>query len=229
MLARPTCYGGTVSPRQAGPGDILASGESFSALAADANSTITAAMIAAGILNRTGMTAGRTDTTDTADNVLAALAGNDYDRDVLPGTSFRFTYIQTQAFVTTWAHGRGWVAGLGTLNVAASAIREYVCRVLCAAKEVVVAGAVTHNGTKAIELAVPAAVGTIVPGMMVTGAGITAGTKVLGITFGDTTNRINGDKICAITTDTNSTADAVGVALTFSPVIEINSVGAKTL
>jgi hypothetical protein len=67
MMARPTVFGGSVTERQAGPGDILVTGESFIAgPSADANSTLTAAMIVAGVLNRTGMTAGRTDTTDTA-------------------------------------------------------------------------------------------------------------------------------------------------------------------
>lgn len=226
MLFRPQ---GMYPARQVLGGDILAAGEALSALAADANSTITGAMMAAGILNRTGMTAGRIDTTDTAENVLLALSGNDVDRNALVGLSFRFIYRQSAAFATTWAHGRGWVAGTGTLDVTASRIREYVCRILCAQKEVAVANATTHNGTKAIELITPQNAGTVVPGMLLTGAGITAGTKVVGVTYGDSTNRINGDKICSITTDTNSTADASGVALTFSPVIEINSVGERTL
>lgn len=230
MLVRPTVYGGSVSERQSGPGDLIAAGESVGAgPTADANSTLTAAMIAAGIINRTGMTAGRTDTTDTADNVLNALAGNDFDRNQLAGCSFRFEYIQNQAFATTWAHGRGWVAGSGTLNVSASKIRTFLCRILNATKEAAVPNATTHNGTKAIELATPQPAGTITPGMLITGAGITAGTKVVGVTYGDATNRGNTDKICAITTDTNSTADASGVALTFSPVIEINGLGEKTL
>lgn len=228
-LFRPTGYATSVSERQINAGDILASGESYAALAADANSTITGAMIAAGILNRTGMTAGRTDTTDTAENVLLALSGNDFDRNVLNGCTFRFTYIQTVAFATTWAHGRGWVAGSGTLNVAASAVREYLCRILCAQKEVAT-NCGTTNASAAVTLDVPQAAGSIVPGMLVTGAGITAGTKVAGVTYGRTTQRDNTDKICALTLDQNATATtASGVALIFSPVIEINGIRASTL
>ncbi len=228
-LLRATGLAQSVSERQVGPGDLLAAGETLAALAADANSTLTAAMIVAGIINRSGMTAGRTDTTDTAENVLAAFGGNDNDRNVLEGCTFRFKYRQSAAQATTWAHGRGWIAGTGTLDVTASRVRSYMCRILCAKKEVAVPNATTHNGTKAIELATPQAAGSIVPGMMVSGAGITAGTRVVGVTYGDATNRGNTDKICAITTDTNSTADASGVALTFSPVIEINSDGENTL
>lgn len=234
MLVRPTVSrAGSVSGRDAGPGDIISLGDYIGAgPSADAAATITAAMIAVGIVNRTGTTAGRTDTTDTADNVLAALSGNDFDRNVLAGNTFRFKYIQNQAFLITWAHGRGWVAGAlaGTLNVAASTWRSFVCKILCAAKEVAVANCTVHNGTKAIELATPQPAGTIVPGMMLTSAGnITAGTKIVGVTYGDSTNRINTDKICAITTDTNSIADAAGQSITFSPVIEISSEGSGTL
>lgn len=229
MLARPTVLGGSVSERQAGPGDILGSGETIAALAADANSTLTAAMLTAGIINRTGMTAGRTDTTDTAENVLAALSGNDYDRNVLAGNTFRFTYRQSVAFATTWAHGRGWVAGIGTLDVTASRLKEFLCRILCAAKEVA-AYCGTTNASAAVTLDVPQNAGAIVPGMLVTGAGITAGTKVAGVTYGRTVQRDNTDKICALTLDANATATAAsGVALTFSPVIEINGLGEKTL
>lgn len=230
MLLRPTGYPGSVSERQAGPGDLIASGEAIiPGPTADANSTITAAMIAAGIINRTGMTAGRTDTTDTADAVLTALGGNDYDRNLVPGVSWRMRYVQNQAFATTWAHGRGWVAGLGVINVAASTYRDFLCRILCAAKEAAVVNMTTHNGTKAVELATPVPAGTIVPGMLMTGAGVTAGTKVVGVFYGDTVNRGSVDKICAITTDTNLTADATGVSITFSPVIEINGIGSGTL
>jgi hypothetical protein len=230
MMARPTVLGGSATERQAGPGDILVTGESFIAgPSADANSTLTAAMIVAGVLNRTGMTAGRTDTTDTADNVLTALAGNDFDRNILPGCTFRFKYVQNQAFATTWAHGRGWVAGTGVLNVAASTWRSFLCKVLCAAKEVTV-NCGTTNASAAVTLDVAQNAGTIVPGMLVSGTGITAGTKVAGVTYGNTTTRTNTDKICAITLDANATAtNASGIALTFSPCIEISSDGSGTL
>jgi hypothetical protein len=232
MLARPTVFGGSVSERQAGPGDILCTGESFIAgPSADANSTLTAAMIAAGIINRTGMTAGRTDTTDTVENVLTALGGNDFDRNVIAGNTFRFKYFQNQAFATTWAHGRGWVAGAlgGALNVAASTWRSFICKILCAAKEKTL-NCGTTNASAAVTLDVAQNAGTIVPGMLVTGAGITAGTKVAGVTYGNSTTRADTDKICAITLDANATATAAsGVSLIFSPVIEISSDGSGTL
>jgi hypothetical protein len=230
MLARGLVQMGGIPSRGAGPGDILASGEVISALAADANSTITGAMIAGGILNRTGMTAGRTDTTDTAHATLVALGGNDFAANVLPGVTFRFIYRQSAAFLTTWAHGRGWVAGIGTLNVTASLIRTFLCKVLNSTPEVVLTAA-TIIATPDVTLAVPAAPGTITPGMLVSAAaGITAGTRVAGVHYGSTANRDNTDKIVRVTLDQNAiTASDPAKSITFSPMIEINGLGEQTL
>lgn len=228
MLARPTVMGGGVTERPAGAGDILASGEVINALAGDVNSTIPAASIAGGIINRTGMTAGRTDTTDTADNVLRALGGNDYAINVSPGTTFRFSYRQSAAFATTWAHGRGWIAGVGTLDVAASTLKEFLVEVLNSTPEVALTGATT-NASAAVTLAVPQPAGTITPGMVVSAAaGITAGTRVAGVHYGDS-NRQNTDKICSITLDQNATATDAAKALTFSPCLRINGLGQKAI
>lgn len=226
MLFRPE---GMFPTRQVSAGDIIASGEAFAALAADANSTLTGAMIASGILNRTGMTAGRTDTTDTAENILLAISGNDVDRNAYNGMSFHFLYRQSVAFATTWGHGRGNVAGIGTLDVTASRVREYIVRILNAQKEFTT-NCGTTNASAAVTLDVPQVAGSIVPGMLVTGAGVTAGTKVAGVTYGRSSDRSNTDKICAITLDANATATAAsGVSLIFSPVLEWNSVGERTL
>lgn len=229
MLARATVYGGGVTERQAGPGDILGAGETIAALATDANSTLTGAMIAAGIINRTGMTLGRTDTTDTAENVLRALAGNDYDANVLAGTTFRFSYRQSAAVATTWAHGRGWIAGIGTLDVTASRIKDFMVEILNATREVALTGATT-NASAVVTLAVPQALGIITPGMLVSAAaGITAGTRVAGLIIGDSTNRNSTDKIVGVTLDQNATATDAAKALTFSPCLRINGLGEKTL
>jgi hypothetical protein len=229
MLARAIVAGGPAMSRSVQPGDILASGEVYQALAGDVNSTITAALIAAGLINRTGMTAGRTDTTDTADAVLKAMGGNDYQVNIVPGSAFRFSYRQAAAFATTWAHGRGWIAGIGTLDVPASNIRDYLCRILNSTPEVALTGATT-NANAVVTLAVPQAPGVITPGMLVSAAaGITAGTKVAGVQYGDSTNRINMDKIVAITLDQNATATNAANALTFSPVIEISTTGTKAI
>lgn len=226
MLFRPQ---GMYPARQAGPGDLLAAGESIATLALDSNQTLTAAMIAAGIISRSGMSAGRTDTTDTADNVLNALCGNDVDRNALaPGNTFRFEYRQSVAFATTWAHGRGWIAGTGGLDVAASTIKTFMVEILNATRET--SQTCSTTGANAIiTLLTPIAMGLVTPGMLVSGTGITAGSRVIGVTIGDTVNRINTDKIVAITIDQNTASAQAGTALTFSPVLRINGLGGKTV
>jgi len=230
MLARGMVQQGGIPSRGAGPGDILASGEVIGLMTADANSTITAAIIAGGMVRRSGQSAGRTDTTDTADAVLVGLGGNDYSANILPGTVFKFIYQNTVAQVITWAHGRGWVAGLGVLDVAASAVREYFCKVLNTSREVVRTCATTI-ATPDVVLAEPQPAGTITPGMLVSAAaGITAGTRVAGVHYGSTANRDNTDKIVRITLDQNAiTASDPAKSITFSPVIEINGIRASTL
>lgn len=131
-LFRPNGLAGEVTERRISPGDVLAGGENIlnGALATVGAGTWTGAMIATGIIRRTGPVGGYTDTTDTAANIIAALAGNASSPDVLPGTSFRMLFLNTVAQAMTWAAGTGVVTGTGTLNCAASSVREYLVTVL---------------------------------------------------------------------------------------------------
>src|SRR5712664_2792401 len=228
-LARGTVYSNSVSERQAGPGDILASGESLAALATVGAGTWTGAIIAAGIIRRTGPAGAYVDTTDTAQNILAALAGNDFALNVIPGTTFRLLFQNTVAFAMTFAAGRGVVTGVGTLNGTASLVREYLMTILNSTPEVALSSGTT-NASAAVTLDVPQPMGTVTPGMLVTGVGITVGTRVAGVVTGDTVNRKNMDKITGVTLDQNATATAAsGVQLTFSPVIKIDGLRESTL
>lgn len=228
MLLRALGLAGSVSGRPLNPGDLLANGESFSTIAGDSNQTLTALAIATGIINRTGPTAGRTDTTDTAENVLNALAGNDPDRNVLQGVTFRLIFRNSVAFLITWAHGRGWIAGTGLLNVTASLVREYVCEILNGTKESTATSSTT-GANAIVTLATPVVAGTITPGQLASGTGITAGSRVAGVTYGDTVNRTNTDKITSVTLDQNTASSQSSTLVTFSPCLRINSVGERTL
>lgn len=229
MLARGTINQGGIPARQAGPGDILASGEVLGALATVGAGTWTGALIAGGIIRRTGPVGGYTDTTDTAQNILTSLGGNDFAANVLPGTSFRFMFLNTVAQAMTFAAGRGVVAGLGVLNGTASLVREYLLRVLNSSPEVTTTVGTT-NASAIVTLDTPLAAGTITPGMLVTAANVTAGTKVAGVTYGRTSTRDNTDKICSITLDANATGTvASGTSAIFSPVVEINGLREGTL
>jgi hypothetical protein len=73
----------------------------ISTITADAIATITAAQIAGGVVQFTGLTAGRAFTTDTAVNILAAFTGMDV------GDSISFLVSITTAFAGTWGAGAG--------------------------------------------------------------------------------------------------------------------------
>jgi hypothetical protein len=132
MLVRPMVFGRGLTPDQVNPGDLVGAGEALlaGAISTVGNGTWTGAAIATGIINRTGPVGGYTDTTDTSTNILAALAGNSYAADIVPGTSFRLLFVNTVALAHTFAAGVGVRSGTGTLSTAASKVREYLVTVL---------------------------------------------------------------------------------------------------
>lgn len=236
-LIRPLGIDGTAQSRLPAAGDVLGLGEVISALATAGAGTWTGAIIATGLLSRTGPGAGYTDTTDSAANILAALAGNAPNADVQPGTTFRFRILNTVAFLLTFAAGAGVVAGSGTLNVAASTGRDYLFTVLSSCP-LQTLQANTVNATAAVTFVLPPGavalpfqgsngpVGAIsnLVGATVTGAGIAAGTTVLGVTQGQ-----GGAIGVTLSANATATSAAGGTPLTFQPTIRIDSLGGITL
>lgn len=115
MFARPLVNspdgGNLMRPARLGDGWLAL--PSIAAQATDSNQTLTAAQILAGIYQRNGMTAGRSDTTDTAVNILAALPTLDV------GESYVFGISVTTAFALTLLAGTG-VTLAGKTSVPAS-------------------------------------------------------------------------------------------------------------
>lgn len=232
---RPTGLKGGVNGEMLMPGDLMLGGESLAAgaLATVGSGTIAGALIAGGIIYRTGPVAGFTDTTDTAANILVALTGNNYGAEVVPGTTFRLTYVNTVAQNMTYAGGTGVISGLGTLNVAASTVREYLATVMAVGPVITIA-ATTVNGSANILFILPTGsvaypqVGynalNLSVGMSVTGAGIPGNTTVLGITQGQ-------GGIIGVTLSANATATALtpGTAITFTPTIKLDGIRSSTL
>ena len=87
--------------RAARAGDNFAASRSLLSISADANRTLAVADIAGGIVQFTGFTAGRTLTTDTAANIIAANPWMDI------GDSFEVDISIVPAFAGTWAAGTG--------------------------------------------------------------------------------------------------------------------------
>lgn len=215
------------------PGDVLLLGESLSAgaNAVVGASTLTAAMIATGIINRSGSTAGYTDTTDTAANIILALQGNNPFVEVLAGTSFRLRVINTVAFLLTLAAGVGVTLGGGTLNVAASTWRDYIITVTNGNPPVTINSNtatstavifVLNPGQSALKIGSDSTAFNIQPGMLVTGSGVPANTTVQSVTYGQ--GGIVGVVLSAATTTT-----VANTPLAFSPTVRIDSIGSGTL
>lgn len=226
-------FKGGIQAERLMPGDILATGESLinGALATVGAGVWTGAEIASGIIYRTGSTAGYTDTTDSAVNILNALGGNNPAAPTVPGTSFRLTFINSVAFAHTFAAGSGVVAGVGVMNAAASTWREYLVTVLANGPQSILTCSTTNTSPTVTFVLPPGQVSlpsqgpgsiTILPGMTVSGTGITGGTTVLGITQG-----IGGT--IGVTLSANATATNAAVQLTFGPTIKFDGLRSGTL
>lgn len=81
--------------------------------------TLTAAEILGGVIMRSGPSAGYADTTDTAANIVGAIAFP------VVGQSFKLRIVNTVAEINTLAFGLG-VTPAGTTTIAASTWRDYV-------------------------------------------------------------------------------------------------------
>lgn len=118
MFVRPMVYEkGTARVSRVGDG-ILAN-PSVTAIAADSNQTITAAAILGGVVTHATHTASRTDTTDTAVNILAAMP----DMDI--GDTYVFKVASLAAFTIIVAGGSG-VTASGNLTVAANGAKDFI-------------------------------------------------------------------------------------------------------
>lgn len=87
--------------RQARVGDGWLANPGFNTVATDTNLTLTVAQVLAGILQYTGFSAGRTLTTPTAADLIAAMP----DMDI--GDSYMLLVSITVAYAGTWAAGTG--------------------------------------------------------------------------------------------------------------------------
>lgn len=224
-MLRPQGTDGAGLVRCAGPGDVLMAGEAIQALTTVGAGTITAALMMTGILRRTGPAGGYTDTFDSAANIVAAMAGQTGNNaNVLPGSSFRFMFINGVAQAMTAAAGTGIVLGTN-VNVAASIVREYLVSVISAnpptlfGMDTVNADATlvfTNTGLSVQQQLL--LLDSVDIGMTVIGTGIPTGTTILEVDF---INR-------RIELSANATGTASNVPLTFTPTVRIDGLRAGT-
>lgn len=227
-----TVIGGLLGDGRLNPGDVALFGEIQSSLTTAGSGTITGAQLAANSLSRTGPGGAYTDTPDTAVNLLQALGllnvatgGTNVQygpgmSDAANGYSWRFRFVNTVAFAMTLQTGvEGWVYGT-SLGVAASSWREYLITLQCVA----VRQSLLVNSTNAsatVTFVSPQPVGTVVPGMWLSGTNVTSGTLVIGVTHGQ-------GVLTGFTTSANATGTG-SQAWVFSPTVRIDNLGAGTL
>jgi hypothetical protein len=226
-LVYPVVYDGSAGTRQGAAGDVLARGEQIATLTTVGAGTITAAMIAAGIISRTGPVGGYTDTTDTAANIIAQLTPNVFvgtgsfpggmgsSGGVQTGLSFRIRYINTVAQAMTLAAGTGVTLG-SNVNVSASSTKEYLVTITNGTP--VQTFVANTNTSTAITGMSQAQTNQLSVGMLVSGTGVQSGSLITAITPG-----------VGVTLSLATTATATGVTLTFSPTVRIDSLGQTLL
>lgn len=213
-LVTPTVYDNGMQ-RRVSVGDILAYGEVIGALATVGAGILTAALLTGfSIISRTGPVGAYADTTDTATNIIAALAVN--AQTPMPGTTFRHRIINTVAFINTYTAGVG-VTLAGTTAIAASSFRDYLIT-LTNTTPVSIATGATTNASAVITGMSAAATALITPGQLVTGTGIGAAATVLSVQPG-----------VGVTLSVVSTATAPLVAITFSPTVLITGIGSGSI
>lgn len=202
--------GGANQVRQQQPGDIILSQLQQSQLATVGAGNLTAQMVLGGILNRTGPVGAYIDTFPDASAILAA------QPQLGVGDSWTFIFRNTVAFAMTAAVGVGIVLGTNTAT-AASLVREYLLTVLSGGQQQILA-INTTNASPVLTGLSPAQAALLQPGMGVTGAGIQAGSTVIGV------NSVTG----AVTLSLAATATST-VAGTFFPRIQLDGIRSSTL
>lgn len=202
--------------RQVNPGDSVASGESIdTSLVTVGAGTILAAILGGDrIIQRGGAQAGAfIDTTDTAANIIAALAPN----GIQAGTSWRITIsnLSTGGFTQTIAGGTG-VTASGILTIATASWAEFLMQVVNGTPSSIQTAATT-NASAVVTGMSQAATNAVSPGMGVSGTGIPGGATVLSVQSG-----------VGVTLSANATATNNPVALTFTPSLTLKRIRGGT-
>ena len=183
------------------PGDAIMSQLQQVNITTAGSGVISAAGMLAGLINRTGPGVGYADTLDTANALMLAAPW------LSAGDSFEFIFQNGVAFANTVAVAEGAELSGANTAVAASLVRRYLLTVL-ANKVRQGYNLVTTNASPTVTGLTQAQADTLMPGMGVSGTGITGGTNILSV------NAQTG----TVTLTANATAtSAPTAALTFFP------------
>lgn len=215
MILKPIVYDGGLQ-RQVAIGDVVGGAEVIPATLTANAITLTGAIMAGGIVQRTTTGAG-TVTVDSAANIIAALSGGLNLTAIQSGSTFRLKWIQNAAFTDTLAAtaNTGVTVTYGT--VAAGNVKDFLVTIVNGSpvKGTLNTLAIT-NASAVVTGLVAADAMALTPGMVVTSAvaGL-QGATVLGVNL---TNN-------SVTLSVAANATLSFQALTFSPVLTIAGIG----
>ena len=207
------------------PGDVIAAMPTAVALTTAGNGSITAAMVAAGFIRRSGPAGAFTDTLPTSEQIAALLRGFGLTSEWVSGLGIPLRIYNSVAQALTLAVPSNEGISLSTsvfgtsTAVAASKWRDYFIELASAPVPSLIVTGATTNGSKKLLLASEAAAGAVVPGMSVYGTGVGASAKVTHVIYGTS-------GIKEVWVDTNSTADGAAIVLSFKPTVVVHSLAA---
>lgn len=209
MLGIPRIIAGTDLTRNAGAGDLVPNNLVSGSLTTAGDGTITAALIANGIVRRTGPGGAYADTTDTAENIRIALGTPPN------GSSFFFLHCNDVAQAMTFTAGVG-ITTAGTVNSAASVKRWYLVTMVNNTPLQTLLVNQT-NASKVITGLTAAQTALLTVGMAVSGTSIAASSVIDSIQPG-----------VGVTLNNNATATLSNNSVTFSPVVKFEGLGVMT-
>lgn len=207
------------------PGDVIAAMPTAMALITAGNGTVTAAMVAAGFIRRSGPAGAFTDTLPTAEQIAAILRGFGLQSEWVSGLGLPLRIYNSVAQALTLAVPANEGISLSTsifgtsTAVAASKWRDYFVELVSAPVPTLVATGATTNGSKKLLLAAEQPAGSVVTNMSVYGTGVGASAKVTHVIYGTS-------GIKEVWVDTNSTADGTDIVFTLKPTVVVHSLGA---
>lgn len=197
--------------RAALPGEIQMSQLQYVANSTVGDSTLTAASLLAGVINRTGPVGAYADTLPTVNQLVAACP------QLSVGDSFTFLFRNTVAQANTITAGTGWTLGSNT-SIAASLVREFLVT-MTAVKPTTVVSATTTNASAILTNLSDDAVKALTPGMLVTGTNIPASTTLIAVNANSRT----------ATMSAAATGTGNNIAVTANPTATLEGVRSSTL
>lgn len=166
-------------------GDLVLSQASLAALTTVGAGTITAGILLAGVIQRTGPVGAYIDTFPSADSLLLA------EPDLSIGDSFEVLFRNTVAQAMTAAAAEGVVLGTN-VDVAASLVRSYLITILGDGLRQSF-NANTTNASAIITGLSQAVAGQLRPGQGITGTGIPANSFVTSVNYAAGTATLNAN------------------------------------